>query len=372
MIEASVGFARSHERRSPRPAGSFGGTTNPVTPCSDDLRHARHVRTDHGRAARHAFEQRLSKQFRDERLVTFVRAVHARQHDAHRPAVLTHERIVVEAVQERDRLPTSERGESLLRRGIRHGTDDGERHVAWKPSNEIGHALVRKQTADKERATVARDKRIRRELLRIHSAADDPRSREISMTVNATAVLAQVQVPVKPGVGRDVSGYIPAAAAEIADEHALARQTAPCGRGAAHQHVVLMTVNDVRSPHLPKHIETEGVGALPAHQPGVSHRPHPQRPDLLFAGRLTKRDERRRHAIGHLSGQLQRISLGTANDAAGAERCRNDVDNLHRASASAGLRRRASVGTRDTQGCRRADSIGPSGGDLSAGNITTT
>ena len=83
---------------------------------------------------------------------------------------------------------------------------------------------------------------------------------------------------------------------------------------------------------------------------------------------LAKRDERRRHAIGHLSGQLECVPLGTTNDAAGAEQRRNDVDDLHRASASAGSRkRRANFGTRDSQGCRRAASIGPSGGDLSRG-----
>ena len=90
-----------------------------------------------------------------------------------------------------------------------------------KSSNQIGHALVRQQTADEERAALARNERVRREPLGIDTAANDLRAREIGVTVNATAVFAQVQMAVEPGIRRQVRRDVPAAAAEIADEHAL-------------------------------------------------------------------------------------------------------------------------------------------------------
>ena len=50
-----------------------------------DFGQARHARAESGRAARHAFEQRLAEQLRHARLVAVPVVVHARQHDAHAP-----------------------------------------------------------------------------------------------------------------------------------------------------------------------------------------------------------------------------------------------------------------------------------------------
>jgi hypothetical protein len=242
-------------------------------------------------------------------------------------------------VQERDRLPARQCDEPVLRRRIRRGTDNGQRHAVRQSANQIGHALVRQQTPDEERAAIAGDDRVRRELLRIDAAANHARPREIAVAVNATAVLAQVQMPVEPRIRGDIRRDVVAAAPEIADEHALPGQPAPRGHGAAHEHVMLVTVHDVGSPQFAKHFETERVGALPAHEPGVPDRPHLQRADLFLTPLVSECHQRRRDAIDHLPGQLEGVPLRAANDTVGTEERGDDVDDLHRASASAGLMR---------------------------------
>src|ERR1700722_20533918 len=73
-----------------------------------DLRHAGHVGTDGGNAARHAFEECLAKHLRNARLVAVGGAVHAGKDHAERATVGPYERRFVRIVTEPHRLARGE------------------------------------------------------------------------------------------------------------------------------------------------------------------------------------------------------------------------------------------------------------------------
>ena len=67
----------------------------------------------------------------------------------------------------------------------------------------------------------------------------------------AAAVFTDVQMRVKPAIGRHVRRDVPSAAAEIGRKHAPAGHAAYRGGRAAHQNVVLVAVHDVGLQNLP-------------------------------------------------------------------------------------------------------------------------
>src|SRR5687767_13173712 len=100
-----------------------------------------------------------------------------------------------------------------------------------------------------------------------------------------------------------------------------------------------MTVHDVGATHFAEHVEAEWIGSLTANEPGIANRAHAQRSNGVLVSFFAERDERRWHAIGHLPRQLEGISLGSAHHTVRSEWRWHDVNDVHRATAPAGLAR---------------------------------
>ena len=77
-------------------------------------------------------------------------------------------------------------------------TDKQSAACGRQSANQVVDALVRQDAADEQRAAVAEHRRVRRELLDIDATADHARSGQLLVTVDAAAVVAQVQMAVEP------------------------------------------------------------------------------------------------------------------------------------------------------------------------------
>jgi hypothetical protein len=130
---------------------------------------------------------------------------------------------------------------------------------------------------------------------------------------------------VKPAIGGDVAGDVEAAAAEIRHEHATPAQPGEQCGDAAGDDVLLVAMNHRRlSKRLPQ-ARRERIAALAADVARAQNldleTTHPR-----GALPVAERDQPRRHALGHVPGELEGIALRAADDAIlGIERCRDDV-----------------------------------------------
>ena len=173
------------------------------------------------------------------------------------------------------------------------------------------------------------------------------------MAGNLTRVLTDMQVPVIPAVGRDECRHVEAAASEIRDEHAAAGQACKRGRDAARDDVLLMAMNDRRPAQCAKHRRCDRVGSLAAHIPRIVQHHHLELSNAFVPWSSAECDQPGHHSLGHVSRQLERIPLRSANDpVTGIERRRNEVHD--RQLSHLGLRR-AGVNLRPAfarRGCR--------------------
>ena len=165
----------------------------------DDFRHARDVRTDRRRPARHAFEQRLPQQLRNgvslpsNARYTLGSTTHiACRYSRTRASSSSPCRNVTA-------LPASERAQPIIRRRI---GADRRRSAACRLAAPQSDRRCPCAEADGRRNTprFPRDTAESGEnFSNVNAAANDLRPRAC-MTVNTTAVFAQVQVTVEPGV----------------------------------------------------------------------------------------------------------------------------------------------------------------------------
>ena len=95
-----------------------------------------------------------------------------------------------------------------------------------------------------------------------------------SVIVVLPAVFTDVKMCVKPAIGRQKRGDIPAAASEIGRKHAPAGHAAYRGNRAADQNVVLVAMHDVGFQNLPGDCERERIGPLAAHVPRTAQHFH--------------------------------------------------------------------------------------------------
>ena len=165
----------------------------------------------------------------------------------------------------------------------------------------------------------------RREHGCVDAAKDDARPRIALVTRDLAAVLADVQMTVKPAVGGHVGRDVESAAAEIGDEHAPPPQPCAERRDAARQHVLLMTVHDGGVAERAPELSGDGVGALATHVVRPEY-PHAEVPNRRAPLSRPERDELGRHVIRHVARQLERVALGSADDPVlGIERRGNEM-----------------------------------------------
>ena len=145
------------------------------------------------------------------------------------------------------------------------------------------------------------------------------------MPEHGPAVFADVQVAVKPPVGRHVGGDVPTTATEIGHEYPATGHAAQGRGGAAHHHVLLVAVHDIGAKNFAEHGGGPAIGLLAAHSPAARQDAHAQPIDRTIAGFGAERHEARRHLLGHMPCELERISFGASDDAAGAKQRRDQM-----------------------------------------------
>jgi hypothetical protein len=182
---------------------------------------------------------------------------------------------------------------------------------------------MRQHAAHKEYRVIALYEVIRRKLLDIHSAEDNVRPRLVTMAADLAAVFADMQMAVVPAVGGDVRGDVPAAAAEVADEGAPARQPCVGGGGAARQDMLLMAVDHVGAAQLGDHPPRQRIMALASHVPGVAQHMNFQVPDAFIHFALAEAQQRGRCNFRHMPSKFVRIALTASDRAVSAEQRRH-------------------------------------------------
>ena len=142
-------------------------------------------------------------------------------------------------------LPAARAAQQVEILGIHRPPDDAERDVvaAWRRSDRgrpCAAAAGRRTAPPRAAPGCGENSR------RVDAAEDDARPRIALVARDLPAVFADVQVTVKPAVGRHVARDVEPAAAEIGHEDAPPPQPRAQRRHAARQHVLLVAVHDGR------------------------------------------------------------------------------------------------------------------------------
>src|SRR4051812_43243198 len=79
--------------------------------------------------------------------------------------------------------------------------DNLDRQIGRRRFDQVIHAFVRKQPSDKNDTAIALDARVGRKLLCIYAAENDVRPTLLLLPKDFAAVLADMQMSVKPTIG---------------------------------------------------------------------------------------------------------------------------------------------------------------------------
>src|SRR5579875_1721394 len=124
-----------------------------------------------------------------------------------------------------------------------------------------------------------------------------------------------MQAPAIPAIGADVSRNIPAAAAQVGDEHGPPGKPAVRGGQSAGKDMLLMAVDYVGAAQLGEELERYRIGALTARIPGAAEHYYAQAIPGLAPVMAAKGNQRRGRDPRHMAGQFVYIALRAADDA---------------------------------------------------------
>jgi hypothetical protein len=93
--------------------------------------------------------------------------------------------------------------------------------------------------------------------------------------------------------------------------------------------VLLMAVDDVSVERRPYRLPRKRVRRLAANVMGWADRDDLERPLDAACRRPGKRDESRRHTLGHVTSKLEDVPFCATDDALGAEERRHQVRDRH-------------------------------------------
>src|SRR5690242_3426249 len=113
----------------------------------------------------------------------------------------------------------------------------------------------------------------------------------LGMTGEGATVGTDVQMSVEPTIRPDVSGHVPPAAPEVADEHLPARRSAESRREAAGDHGPLVAMNHLCPGEMANQPRMEGVESLTADSPGRTEDPDVEPIDLSPVRSVAERDQ---------------------------------------------------------------------------------
>src|SRR5256885_10187001 len=97
------------------------------------------------------------------------------------------------------------------------------------------------------------------------------------MAENAAAVLADVQMSMKPAIGRHICRDVPASATQVCCEHTTSAEPAYGRGGAAHQHVGLMAMDNISVANFRQQRQSHRIVRLGSHMPGIGDHSHIER-----------------------------------------------------------------------------------------------
>ena len=193
---------------------------------------------------------------------------------------------------------------------------------------------MREETTRVDDCAIAGNRRVRPETLDIDAAQDHVSPGFRLMTAHNATVFADVEVAVIPTIRGDVSGNVPAAAAQVADEDPPSGKPGQDRRQTAGEYVLLMAVNHVGGQEQTEKSRMERIGPLAADVPGRAQDANTQspQPQGLVVG--AKAHQERRYLLSHVPRQLQGVTLGPAVEAVvvaekGGYQVDNATDSVH-------------------------------------------
>ena len=280
-----------------------------------DLSHRGDVGADGGAAAGHALEQRLPEQLGHLGVLAVTVAVHAREDDRQRPAILLNEPSVVPVVVERDLLPAGEPVQLVEEALVERCAGDIQAQALREALDQVVDALVGHDAAHEERPAGAVGRVGGGEAVGVYPRIDDLGFRAPVVPGAAAAERADMQVGVEQAVGREIRREVVRATPVVGRE-----RTAPAGPGdeggnLGDEHVALVAVDDVGPQHLGHDRGGDRVEAIAVDVMGAADDSHRQPLDAAHAVRGAEAEQPCRDAAAHMPCELQRVALGAAEDA---------------------------------------------------------